>query len=162
MPDPRRWPEEIAAEGYFTSTEARWFSDWLDRLAPVAFAPVQRRFLHGDSQTTNVMVGAGTLEYLCVLDWGGSGWGDPAWDFAGVPLRVVPCMLEGYRGVAPRDGDETVEARILWRHLQLGLYLLRRGPQPRRSWAERPLGMLVDVTRFLLGDPGKEWTRWTP
>ena len=162
MPDPRPWPEEIAAEGYFTSTEARWFSDWLDRLAPVAFAPVQRRFLHGDSQTTNVMVGAGTLEYLCVLDWGGSGWGDPAWDFAGVPLRVVPCMLEGYRGGAPPDGDETVEARILWRHLQLGLYLLRREPQPGRSWAERPLGMMVDVMRFLLGDPGREWTKWTP
>ncbi len=61
----------------------------------------------------------------------------------------------------PEDG-ETVEARILWRHLQLGLYLLRRDPQPGRSWAERPLGMLVDVTRFLLGDPGKRWTGWMP
>ena len=162
MPDPRPWPEEIAAEGYFTSTEARWFSVWLDRLAPAALAPVRRRFLHGDSQATNVMVRAGTLEYLAVLDWGGSGWGDPAWDFAGVPLRVVPSMLEGYGEVAAPDGEETVEARILWRHLQLGLYLLRRDPQPGRSWAERPLGMLVDVTRFLLGDPGRGWTRWTP
>jgi hypothetical protein len=108
------------------------------------------------------MVGAGTLEYLAVLDWGGSGWGDPAWDFAGVPLRVVPSMLEGYREVVQSGGDETVEARILWRHLQLALYLLRRDPQPGRSWAERPLGMLVDVTRFLLDDPGREWTVWTP
>jgi aminoglycoside phosphotransferase (APT) family kinase protein len=162
MPDPRPWPEEIAAEGYFSSTEARWFSEWLDRLAPAALAPVGRRFLHGDSQATNVMVGAGTLEYLAVLDWGGSGWGDPAWDFAGVPLRVVPSMLEGYREVAPPGDHETVEARILWRHLQLALYLLRRDPQPGRSWAERPLGMLVDVTRFLLDDPGREWTVWTP
>jgi hypothetical protein len=108
------------------------------------------------------MVGAGNLEYLAVLDWGGSGWGDPAWDFAGVPLRVVPSMLEGYREVAPPGGDERIEARILWRHLQLGLYLLRRDPQPGRSWAERPLGMLVDVMRFLLDDPGREWSRWTP
>jgi aminoglycoside phosphotransferase (APT) family kinase protein len=162
MPDPRPWPDEIAAEGYFTSTEARWFSEWLNRLAPSALAPVRRRFLHGDTQATNVMVGAGTLEYLAVLDWGGSGWGDPAWDFAGVPLRVVPSMLEGYRDVAPPDGDETVEGRVLWRHLQLGLYLLRRDPQPGRSWAERPLGMLVDITRFLLDDPGEEWIRWTP
>jgi aminoglycoside phosphotransferase (APT) family kinase protein len=162
MPDPRPWPDEIAAGGYFTSTEARWFSEWLDRLAPAALAPARRRFLHGDSQATNVMVRTGTLEYLAVLDWGGSGWGDPAWDFAGVPLRVVPSMLEGYRETAATDGDGAVEARILWRHLQLGLYLLRRDPQPGRSWAERPLGMLVDFTRFLLGDPGREWTRWTP
>ena len=161
MPDPRRWPEEISAEGHFTSTEARWFSEWLDRLAPAALAPVRRRFLHGDTQATNVMVGAGSLEYLAVLDWGASGWGDPARDFAGVPLRVVPSMLEGYREVAAPD-DETVEARILWRHLQLALYLLRRDPQPGRSWAERPLGMLVDVMRFLLDDPGREWSRWTP
>jgi aminoglycoside phosphotransferase (APT) family kinase protein len=162
MPDPRPWPDELAAEGYFTSTEARWFSGWLDRLAPAALTPGRRRFLHGDSQATNVMVRSGTLEYLAVLDWGGSGWGDPAWDFAGVPLRVVPSMLEGYRGVVPPEGDETVEARILWRHLQLSLYVLRRDPQPGRSWAERPLGMLVDVTRFLLDDPGEEWSRWTP
>ena len=163
MPDPRPWPDEISAEGYFTSTEARWFSEWLDRLAPAALATVHRRFLHGDSQATNVMVGSETLEYLAVLDWGGSGWGDPAWDFAGVPLRVVPFMLEGYREVAPLSGDETAEARIiLWRHLQLSLYLLRRDPQPERSWAERPLGMLLDVMRFLLHDPGEKWSRWTP
>ncbi|HEV2091656.1 MAG TPA: aminoglycoside phosphotransferase family protein [Rubrobacter sp.] len=162
MPDPRPWPDEISSEGYFTSTEARWFSEWLDRLAPAALAPVRRRFLHGDSQATNVMVEAGSLEYLAVLDWGGSGWGDPAWDFAGVPLRVVPSMLEGYGEVAPPDGVETIEARILWRHLQLGLYLLRRDPQPGRSWAERPLGMLLDAMRFLLRDPGEEWSRWTP
>jgi aminoglycoside phosphotransferase (APT) family kinase protein len=160
MPDPRPWPDELAEEGYFTSTEARWMTQWLERLAPAALAPVPRRFLHGDSQTTNVMVRAGSLEYLAVLDWGSSGWGDPAWDFAGVPLRVVPSMLEGYRAVAPLD--DGVEARILWRHLQLSLYLLRRDPQPGRSWAERPLGMLLDVMRFLLDSPGPEWSKWTP
>ena len=162
MPDPRPWPDELSAEGYFTSAEARWFSEWLDRLAPAALAPADGRFLHGDTQATNVMVEAGSLQYLAVIDWGGSGWGDPAWDFAGVPLRVVPFMLEGYREVAQPDGEETVEARILWRHLQLGLYLLRRGPQPGRSWAERPFGMLLDVMRFLMDDPGRRWSRWTP
>lgn len=160
MPDPRPWPGELAAEGHFSDAEARWFSRWLEKLAPAALAPIRRRFLHGDSQATNVMVRSGSLDYLAVLDWGGSGWGDPAWDFAGVPLRVVPFMLEGYREILPPEDD--VEARILWRHLQLSLYLLRRDPQPGRSWAERPLGMLVDVWRFLLEDPGGRWSRWTP
>ena len=161
LPDPRPWPAELAEAGVFTATEARWFEGWLKRLAPEALAPVPRRFLHGDSQATNVMVASSTLEYLAVLDWGGCGWGDPAWDFAGVPLRVVPYMLEGYGEISPSDGG-AVEARILWRHLQLSLYLMRREPQPGRSWAERPLGMLLDVMRFLLDGPQERWSRWAP
>jgi hypothetical protein len=34
MPDPRPWPGELAVEGYFSDTEARWLSGWLERLAP--------------------------------------------------------------------------------------------------------------------------------
>ncbi len=162
MPDPRPWPEELAQAGYFTATEARWLTGWLERLAPEALAPAPRRFLHGDSQATNVMVRAGSLDYLAVLDWGSCGWGDPAWDFAGVPLRVVPAMLEGYGTVAEFAERQNVEARILWRHLQLSLYLLRREPQPGRSWAERPLGMLLDVMRFLLDHPAERWSTWAP
>ena len=162
LPDPRPWPAELAELGYFTATEARWLEGWLERLAPEALAPVPCRFLHGDSQATNVMVETGSLEYLAVLDWGSCGWGDPAWDFAGVPLRVVPPMLEGYGTVAPFDETENVEARILWRHLQLSLYLMRREPQPGRSWAERPLGMFVDMMRFLLDGPNERWRRWAP
>ena len=162
MPDPRPWPAELAGAGYFTATEARWFAAWLERLAPAALAPVPRRFLHGDSQATNVMVEPGSLEYLAVLDWGSCGWGDPAWDFAGVPLRVVPAMLEGYGTVTPFAEEENVEARILWRHLQLSLYLLRREPQPGRSWAERPLAMLLDVIRFSLDPAAERWSRWMP
>jgi aminoglycoside phosphotransferase (APT) family kinase protein len=160
MPDPRPWPDELAEKGYFGATEARWLAGWLDVLATAAHTDPTPRFLHGDSQSTNVMVRTGSLEYLAVLDWGSSGWGDPAWDFAGVPLRVVPAMLEGYRAVVPFD-DESVEARILWRQLQLSLYLMRRGPQQGRSWAEGPLGMFLDIMRFLLDSPAPEWSKWT-
>jgi aminoglycoside phosphotransferase (APT) family kinase protein len=162
MPDPRPWPGELAADGYFTATEARWLSGWLERLAPAALGPVPRRFLHGDSQATNVLVREGSLDYVAVIDWGGAGWGDPARDFAGVPLRVVPFMLEGYRKIAPVEDEESAEGRILWRHLQLSLYLLRREPQPGRSWAERPLSMLLEVMRFFLGSPGARWSKWAP
>jgi hypothetical protein len=103
------------------------------------------------------MVRAGALDYLALIDWGSAGWGDPAWDFAGVPLRAVPWMLAGYRQVAPLDGDETAEARILWRHLQLALFLLRRGPVPGRAWAERPLAMLLEIMRFAIDSPAGPW-----
>jgi len=160
--DPRLLAEEVAAEGQFTALEARWLTRWLDDLAPVALAPVTERLLHGDVQATNVMVDPKSLEYLALIDWGSAGWGDPAQDFAGFPLRAVPWVLAGHREVAPVDGDETVEARILWRHIQLSLWLLRRGPQPGRSWAERPVAMFVEVLQFFLEGPGDRWRALAP
>jgi hypothetical protein len=38
------------------------------------------------------------------------------------------------------------------------IYLVGRPPQPGRSWAERPAAMLLEVTRFFLGSPGRPWT----
>jgi hypothetical protein len=137
--------------------EARWLLGWLDRLAPFALASGTRCFLHGDIQTTNMLVRAGSLEYLAVIDWGSAGWGDPAWDFAGVPLRAAPLLLQGYREVVDPDVQTSIEARILWRHLQLALLLLRRDPQPGRSWAERPLAMLLEIMRFMIESPAGVW-----
>ena len=157
LPDPRPLPEELASAGYFTPMEARWLSAWLDRLAPAALAPVEKRFRHGDIQTTNVMVRRGSLDYLALIDWGACGWGDAAEDFAGVPLRAVPSMLAGYRELVLLPEDDMAEARILWRHLQISLYLLSRPPQPGLSWAERPQGMFMEVMRFFLNPPDARW-----
>ena len=92
----------------------------------------------------------------CLIDWGACGWGDPAYDFAGIPLRAVPFMLEGYREVAPLPQDETAEARILWRHLQISLYLLGRPPQPGLVGGTSG-GDVLEIMRFFLGSPGKPW-----
>jgi aminoglycoside phosphotransferase (APT) family kinase protein len=162
LPDPRERAEELASMGYVTASEARWLVGWLDRLSPEALTPVPRRFLHGDTQSTNVMVRPVSLDYLAVIDWGSASWGDSALDFQGVPLRAVPYLLEGHRAVAPLDSDETAEARILWRHLQLGLLVFPRRPDPVRSWAERPATMLLDVLRFFLNDPGGRWRELKP
>lgn len=117
-PDPRELAERLAGGGWITGSEARWLQRWLDRIAPAALTAVEHRFSHGDTQATNVMVQGHPYRYAAVLDWGSAGWGDPAWDFAGIPLRAVPYLLKGYRTVAPLEGDETAEARILWRHVQ--------------------------------------------
>jgi aminoglycoside phosphotransferase (APT) family kinase protein len=157
LPDPRPWPDELASAGLFSASEARWLSGWLERLAPAAQAPVPRCLRHGDTQSTNVMVRAVSLDYLAVIDWGSAQWGDPAYDLAGIPLRAVPYLLQGHREVAPLAQDETAEARILWRHLTLALHNLWREPQPDRSWAERPLTHLLDVLRFLVENPDSGW-----
>ena len=161
LDDPRLCVEDLATDGQFTVVEARWLGRWLEMLAPAALLSVPARFLHGDVQATNVMVRPNSLEYLALIDWGGAGWGDPAHDLAGFPLRAVPWVLSGYREVRP-DRDESIEARILWRHLQLAVWLLQRPPQPGRSWAERPAAMLVEILRFFLDGPGDPWRRLSP
>lgn len=160
LPDPYSLVEQLAIDGYFTTVEARWFTTWLDRLTPVVQETVPKRFLHGDIQATNVMVKLATLDYQALLDWGNAGWGDVAWDFAGIPLRSVPFVLEGYRVVVPLD--ENAEARILWRHLQLALFLLRREPQPQRAWAERPQAMFIEIMCFFLEGPDMLWRSYLP
>jgi aminoglycoside phosphotransferase (APT) family kinase protein len=162
LPDPRELVESRSSDGWFTSSEARWLVAWLDRLVPMALTPVPSRVLHGDSQASNVMVRTNPLRYLAVIDWGSAGWGDAADDFAGVALRAVPFMLQGHRDLAPLDDDDSGEARILWRHLQLGLFTLPRGAVPGRSWAERPLAMLFEILRFFLAVPGEPWAQLAP
>lgn len=162
--DIRPLAEQRAAEGYYGATEARWLLRWLDRLAPAALAPVPLRFCHADLQMANVMVtcasaGAAPV-YAALIDWGDAQWRDPAWDCAGIPLRAAPDVLAGHREVAPLDGDETAEARVLWRHLHLALATLERGPQPAHSWAERPLGMLLEVVRFARETTDERWKGW--
>lgn len=163
LPDPRELVGKRASDGWYTTLEARWLSGWLDRLAAAASEmPAGARFLHLDVQTTNVMVHPSSLAYLALIDWGCAGWGDPAWDFFGMPLRAVPFMLEGHRSVAPLDGDDTAEARILWRHLQHSLAVLPRGAAPGMSWGERPLAWLLEVLRFSLQPLAPRWRELAP
>jgi aminoglycoside phosphotransferase (APT) family kinase protein len=162
LPDPYVWVEEMATDGHFTRVEANWFTNWLDRLKPATQSAIPKRFLHGDTQTTNLIIKNEGLEYVAVLDWGASCWGDPAWDFAGVPLRAVPFILEGYRSLSPIDQHESAEARILLRHLHLSLFLLRREPQPQRSWAERPTAMFIETMRFFLEQSDVRWMKLLP
>lgn len=162
LDDPRTRVEELARKGYFSPIEAHWFTSWLERLAPAALTPVPPRFIHNDVQATNIIVGPEQYEYRALLDWGSCGWGDPAHDFAAMPLRAVPFLLAGYRAVRPLDADATAEARIVWRHLQIALWLARRGPQPGLSWGEQPLSMLVEVLRFFLERPGELWAALAP
>jgi aminoglycoside phosphotransferase (APT) family kinase protein len=161
--DPRELVERRAADGWFTGLEARWLRAWLERLAPAALpAPAVERFLHRDVQTTNVMVGLESLDYVAILDWGCASRGDPAWDFFGMPLRAVPFLLEGHREVAPLDGDDTAEARILWRHLQWSLAVFPRGATPGLSWGEHPFAWMLEVLRFFLDGPPPRWRALAP
>jgi hypothetical protein len=145
-----------ASGGWFTKVEARWLLAWLARLAPFALAPARRRFVHGDTQGSNIMVSLSALQYVALMDWGSAAWGAQVDDLAVMPCGAVPFILEGYRE-QPIEEDTHLEARIVWRHLQLGLVSLPRGPQPALSWVERPLSKLLDTFAFFLGNPPEPW-----
>lgn len=162
LPDPRVTVEDRARDGWFTTLEARWIGAWLARLAPAALTPVPESFLHLDVQATNLLVDPTTLAYRAILDWGCAGWGDPAWDCFGLPLRAIPHVLAGHRSIAPLDADDTAEARILWRHLQFSLSVLPRGATPGLSWGEHPWSWLLETLRFFLDRPGGAWAGLAP
>jgi len=162
LPDPRELVDAHAAAGWFTTTEARWLQKWLTRLAPLALQPSRPRFVHGDTQASNVMVRRRPLRYVALMDWGSAAWGGQVDDLAVVPLGAVPLMLDGYRESGRIEEDPNLEARIVWRHLQLGLVTLPRGPLPGRSWAERPLSMLVDTLAFFAGEAPDAWREFAP
>lgn len=162
LPDPRELAEQRAREGFITGLEARWLVAWLDRLAPAALVAVPARLCHLDVQATNLMVDPATLGYRALLDWGCAGWGDPAWDCFGLPLRAIPHVLAGHRSVAPLDADDMAEARILWRQLQFSLHVLPRGATPGLSWGEHPLAWLLETLRFFLERPPAPWRDLAP
>ncbi len=161
LPDPRQLSEQRAREGWFTIEEARWFIGWLERLAPTVMQPPTRRLLHFDTQATNVIVDPETLRYRALIDWGCAAWGDVARDFC-MPLRAVPDVLAGHREIAPLDGEDSLEARILWYRLQMILYILPRGATPGLSWAEHVLPKLIDVWRFQQEVEDKHWQALWP
>jgi hygromycin-B 7''-O-kinase len=149
MPEPEDLIDQRAEEGWLTISAARWMRAWLEVLTSHALAGA-RCVTHGDIQASNLMVDE-LGNYQAVIDWGSARWDDPAHDFAGVPLHVIPLMLAGYRmGGAEAAG---VESRIVRRHIQLALWLLPRGAVPGRSWAERPLPMLLAAVRFFVQPP---------
>ncbi len=74
----------------------------------------------------------------------------------------MPGILAGHRAVAPLAGDDSAEAHILWRHLQMTLAILPRGAAPGLSWGERPLSWLVELRRFFLDAPDGRWREWGP
>lgn len=98
------------------SQTARSVERLIGELRPQLTEGVTARLIHGDIHSMNIMCSSeGSL--LAILDWGDAGWGDPAMDFAAIPLESVECALEGYRDEAPGVLGAFPEARFIWDRL---------------------------------------------
>lgn len=123
--DPRRWVDELRDWKRLDADDASWLHRLLDALAPAALGDVPLRLCHGDVNAANVLVPSTPGSGVVLIDWAGTGWLDPVWDFAGVPLEVVPFLLAGHRSVAPLPGDDTAEMRMCWCQAQTRLLAAR-------------------------------------
>jgi aminoglycoside phosphotransferase (APT) family kinase protein len=145
MEDPLPLLAQLVSDGILGELNVRWLEHVFDRLRPsVQQAQTFCRFLHNDVQPTNVLIKESA--FAALIDWGNAGWGDPGLEFTGIPARAIPSSLAGYREVAPIDGDEAAEARILWDHLCSALRYLRRSPTPgSRLWRRPPAARLIEL-----------------
>ncbi len=139
-------------EGWISSRDHGWLSEWLAALG-THIDGQKETVIHGDIQAANVLVDD-LADYLALIDWGDARLDDPANDFAGVPMGVVPAMLEGYGG-EPTLG---FKARVVHRHLQVALLLMPRGALSDLSWAERPAPILLELMRFFASGPPPRWS----
>jgi aminoglycoside phosphotransferase (APT) family kinase protein len=155
--DPRPWLKEIAAADMIAIGVIDYFETWLERLAPIALVPPSYWFCHGDVNRGNILINLNTRSYLALIDWAGVFWGDRAYDLAVVSLSTVPWILEGYRTITPQEADATIEARILWQHLRIGLYGLRSAPLRGEAWATQRIDRLLAGIGLFLTAPCAEW-----
>ena len=110
---------------------ARRLEAWLAQVEPALAREPTPRFVHDDLHEKNLMATPGGA-LLALIDWGDAGWGDPALDFASMPLAAVQFALEGYGAV-----DGGFESRMLWARAEGALGRLAR--DPRRAGKLREL-----------------------
>ncbi len=70
-------------------------------------------FVHGDTNKYNFLCKESD-QLLSVIDWGDSGWGDPAIDFYMIPIEVLDNVLEGYIEIAAINIDFAFIYRIIF------------------------------------------------
>ena len=116
-------------------------SKWLEFVDPLAKEPTRKTIIHMDIHPWNVFVDPQKDRLTAIIDWGDTSWGDPALEFASMPIFAMPAMLLGYqeeRGLM----DEGFVARALRAGVSLSLWEIRELPvkEFERQWWRMPPG----------------------
>ena len=98
--------------------EVRAVEAIIERLDSYAAQAAPSRFAHRDLHPWNFFVDPDSGALECIIDWGDAAWGEPAMEFASMPLCALQPMLEGYR-----EAGEPVDISLIVRALQIGVAL---------------------------------------
>ncbi len=120
--------EKLVSTDHFCKDIAKDISTLIAELHPTILEESKICFLHSDVKGMNIMCTRGD-ELLALIDWGDAGWGDPTFDFAQIPLLVIPYVLEGYREVAPDFLGGTLKERIVWDKLYYAIVKSLENPR---------------------------------
>ena len=133
--------------GKIGDDEATLVNELIIELAPRIGDRSECALVHNDVHPWNMFVDPVTRKLTAIIDWGDTSWGDPAGEFASMPLAAVPHMLEGYQEAGGQVTDNLVAKSM---HFGLALCLWEvRDLDParfkRQWWRHSPNGFGEDV-----------------
>ncbi len=133
--------EKTLAAGMVTREDAAEIARWIPALEERGGDAPDPVPIHNDVHAWNLMADPDSGELTALLDWGDASIGDPARDFAMMPLPAVPAMLEGY-AEAGGTVDKAFVARSLHVSMETALWELRSldGDAFDRRWWRMPSG----------------------
>ena len=143
------------SKGVIAPSDADAIVDWVERTRPLLGRCRRRVLLHQDIHPWNLFVDRATHTLTAIIDWGDAAFGDPAFEFASMPLVAVPAMLEGYQEAGGRP-DPGFVPRILWNGISLAMWEIREldpAEYDRRWWRLAPGGWpeMRDTMQRLFG-----------
>jgi aminoglycoside phosphotransferase (APT) family kinase protein len=142
--------EKSASAGKLTQADVREIEAMIRLLEPYRAEDVEKKFLHQDIHPWNMFVDRDSRELTAIIDWGDAAWGDPAAEFASMPLAALQEMFSGYEE-AGGNVDVAFRARSLSLGLALSLWELRDLDPNRfmRRWWRHPIGGFEETRRVV-------------
>ncbi|MFZ5354868.1 MAG: aminoglycoside phosphotransferase family protein [Bacillota bacterium] len=80
----------------------------------------EKCFVHGDTNAYNFICTEND-RLLSIIDWGDSGWADPAIDFYMIPTDALDIVLEGYNEIARKNVGINFIYRIILDKIWMGI-----------------------------------------
>ncbi len=138
-PDPNANVEKALAARKLSVDDASEMSAFIRELEGSLVEDANPVLIHHDVHPWNLIVDGDALS--AIVDWGDASFGDPARDFAGMPMVAVPAMLQGY-AEAGGTIDLHFKQRSVHVRMEAMLWELREleAATYERAWWALPVG----------------------
>ncbi|MEX2244761.1 MAG: aminoglycoside phosphotransferase family protein [Fimbriimonadaceae bacterium] len=140
--DFEKWIARAEERGSVSKENVADIKGTVARWREIGGQPAFECLVHNDLHPWNLMGDPETGALTAILDWGDASFGDPARDFAMMPLPCVPAMLDGYASTGGTVDDAFV-ARSLVVGMSVALFEVSTPEMAdfyRRWWRMPPGG----------------------